>query len=346
VKAKKKDPPKSRRGEKRIQRAVEQRREKLREAAPEIYKDLSESYETPEGMQSLEDFAIQRDVNRAYGEAHPMQGFTKMTDIGPLMFERWLGKKNSVDGQNYRAPYYRAGESNIENKKSKGGSANPFTETFGGSKKNPTILADDSTVKRYKPGHKQFQTDKPLMKDILGTIGSVFPPANFLLQGGASIGGRQIPEAAAVPIVASLVKKSFAAGDAPRSSVGDGNRAAMKSVPPMAAALQLGMSGLAGTLGDVVIPTSGIGLNPFAREARQIKRETRKDVKNIADAMSRSVVGKTGRIDIISNRETADTDRLIRLYEKKHNIKVKRKESSPFTYQSFMGGGKMKVKKK
>lgn len=345
MKAKKKEPPRSKRGEKKIQKAVQQRREKLREAAPEIYKDLSESYETPEGMQSLEDFAIQRDVNRAYGEAHPMEGSTKMVDLGPLMFERWLGSKESKDGVNYRTPYYRAGEVNIDTKKSKG-SANPFTETFGGSKKNPTILADDSTVKKYKPAHKQFQTDKPLMKDILGTVGSVFPPANFLLQGGASIGGRQIPEAAAAPIVASLIKKSFAAGDAPRSSVGDGNRAAVKSLPPMAAALQLGGFGLAGTLGDVVVPTSGIGLNPFAREARQIKRETRKDVKGIAEARSRGMVGRTGKIDAIGKREAADTDRLIRLYEKKYNVKVNRKDASPTTYQSFMGGGKMKVKKK
>jgi hypothetical protein len=349
MKAKKKDPPKSKRGEKRIQRAVEQRRERLRDAAPEVYTNLSEAYETPEGLPSLEDFAVQRDVNRAYGEAHPMEGATKMVDLGPLMFERWLGRKSSEDGVNYRAPYYRPGDPNAEMAnimQSGRTSADPFTETFGGSKNNPTVLADDSTVRKYKPAHKEFQTNKPLGKDILGTIGSVFPPANFLLQGGASIGGRQIPEALAVPAVVGLMKKAFSYGDRDRSSIDESNQDALKSMPPAAAGLGLGMTALAGTLGDVVVPTSGIGLNPFMREARQIRKETKKDVKNIAEAKSRDMEGKSGRMDAITKRETADVDRLIRLYEKKYGVKVNRKETAPTTYQSFMGGGIMKVKKK
>ena len=340
----KKKPIKSKRGEEKIRRAVEQRREKLREAAPDVYSNLADVYETPEGLPTLEEFAVQRDVDRAYGEAHPMQGATKMVDLGPLMFERWLGKKNSVDGINYRAPYYRGGDPNVEmaNIMQNGNSAAPFTETFGNNKD----LADDSTVKKYKLAHKEFQRNKGLGKDILGTVGSVFPPANFLLQGGASIGGRQIPEAAAVPLIASMMKKAFSYGDRDRGSVSESNSDAVKSMPPAAGSLGLGMTALAGTLGDVVVPTSGIGLNPFNRERRQIKKETREDVRKIKTADTKSMGGKEGAKDALIKREAADVDRLIRLYEKKHGVTVKRKQPAPTTYQSFMSGGIMKVKKK
>ena len=346
MKAKKKDPPKSKRGEKRIQRAVQQRRDKLRAAAPEVYSDLGESYETPEGLPSLEEFAIQRDVNRAYGEAHPMEGATKMVDIGPLMFERWLGKNRSADGVNYRAPYYRSGDPNAEMAnimESGRTTAGSFMETFATPKGE---LADDSTVRRYKPAHKEFQANKGTVKDVLGTIGSVFPPANFLLQGGASIGGRQIPEAVAFPAAAALAMKGIRTGDRDRTTVGESNEDAMAGLGPMAAGLGLGAVTAAGTLGDLVVPTSGIGLNPFMREARQIRKETKQDVKKIAEAKSRDMAGKSGRMDAITKRETADVDRLIRLYEKKYGVKVNRKESSPTTYQSFTNGGILKVKKK
>jgi hypothetical protein len=346
VKAKKKEIPKSKRGEQKIRSAVEQRREKLREAAPDIYSNLSEVYETPEGMQSLEDFAIQRDVDRAYGKAHPMQGATKMTDIGPLMFERWLGKKNSADGVNYRAPYYRGGDPNAEMAnimESGRTTAGSFMETFATPKGE---LADDSTVRKYKPAHKEFQANKGTVKDVLGTIGSVFPPANFVLQGGASIGGRQIPEAVAFPAAAALAMKGIRTGDRDRTTVGDSNKDAIAGIGPMAAGLGLGAVTAAGTLGDLVVPTSGIGLNPFNRERRNIKKETKQDVKKIKTADSKSMGGRDGAKDALIKREAADTDRLIRLYEKKYNVKVNRKESSPTTYQSFMGGGIMKVKKK
>ena len=150
----------------------------------------------------------------------------------------------------------------------------------------------------------------------------------------------------AVPAVVGLMKKAFSYGDRDRSSIDESNQDALKSMPPAAAGLGLGMTALAGTLGDVVVPTAGIGLNPFMREARQIRKETKKDVKKIAEAKSRDMEGKSGRMDAITKRETADVDRLIRLYEKKHGVKVKRKETEPTTYQSFMGGGIMKVKKK
>jgi hypothetical protein len=346
MKAKKKDPPKSKRGEKRIQRAVQQRREKLRDAAPDIYANLAEAYETPEGLPNLEEFAIQRDVDRAYGEAHPMEGATKMVDLGPLMFERWLGKKKSADGVNYRAPYYRAGDPNAEYAniaQSGRTSAGSFMETFGTPKGE---LADDSTVRRYKPAHKEFQANKGTLKDILGTVGSVFPPANFLLQGGASIGGRQIPEAALFPAAAAMIRQGIRTGDRDRTTISESNEDALAGMGPMAAGLGLGAITAAGTAGDLVIPTSGIGLNPFAREARQIRKETRQDLKKIAEASSRDTEGKSGRKDAITKRESADVDRLIRLYEKKYGTTVKRKQANPNTLQSFLEGGILKVKKK
>jgi hypothetical protein len=371
MKAKKKDPPKSKRGEKRIQRAVQQRRDKLRAAAPEVYSDLGESYETPEGLPSLEEFAIQRDVNRAYGEAHPMEGATKMVDLGPLMFERWLGRKSSEDGVNYRAPYYRPGDPNAEMANimqsgrttargedprghydlNAGGVQSTFLETFldgqeGYFDKGPSNLQDGSSVSRYKPAHKEFQSTKGPVKDILGTVGSLFPPANFLLQGGASLGGRNIPEALVAPVGAALVKKGFSYGDKEVESIAENNANAVKSVLPMAAGLETLRHTLLGAAGDLVVPTSGIGLNPFMREARQIRKETKQDVKKIAEAKSRDMAGKSGRMDAITKRETADVDRLIRLYEKKYGVKVNRKESSPTTYQSFTNGGILKVKKK
>jgi hypothetical protein len=346
MKGKKKDPPKSKRGEQKLRRAVEQRREKLREAAPDIYSNLADAYQTPEGLPTLEEFAVQRDVDRAYGEAHPMQGATKMVDLGPLMFERWLGKKQSADGVNYRAPYFRGGDPNAEfaNITQSGRTtAGSFMETFATPKGE---LADDSTVRKYKPAHKEFQANKGLAKDVLGTIGSVFPPANFLLQGGASIGGRQIPEAIAFPAAAALAARALKTGDRDRTTVGESNEDAIEGVGPMAAGLGLGAITAAGTLGDVVVPTSGVGLNPFNRERRQIKKETREDVRKIKTADTKSMAGKTGSKDALIKREAADVDRLIRLYEKKHGVKVARKQPEPTTYQSFMSGGIMKVKKK
>ena len=351
MKAKKKEPPKSKRGEKRIQRAVQQRRERLREAAPEVYTDLGEAYETPEGLPSLEDFAVQRDVNRAYGEAHPMEGSTKMVDLGPLMFERWLGRKSSEDGVNYRAPYYRGEDPRGHYDLNAGGVQSTFLETFldgqeGYFDKGPSNLQDGSSVSRYKPAHKEFQRTKGPVKDILGTVGSLFPPANFLLQGGASLGGRNIPEALVAPVGAALVKKGFSYGDKEVESIAENNANAVKSVLPMATGLETLRHTLLGAAGDLVVPTSGIGLNPFMREARQIRKETKQDVKKIAEAKSRDMAGKSGRMDAITKRETADVDRLIRLYEKKYGVKVNRKESSPTTYQSFTNGGILKVKKK
>lgn len=351
MKAKKKDPPKSKRGEKRIQRAVQQRREKLREAAPEVYSDLGASYETPEGLPSLEEFAIQRDVDRAYGEAHPMEGATKMVDLGPLMFERWLGKKRSADGVNYRAPYYRGEDPRGHYDLNAGGVQSTFLETFldgqeGYFDRGPSNLQDGSSVSRYKPAHKEFQRTKGPVKDILGTVGSLFPPANFLLQGGASLGGRNIPEALVTPVGAALVKKGFSYGDKEVESIDENNANAVKSVLPMAAGLETLRHTLLGAAGDLVVPTSGIGLNPFMREARQIRKETKQDVKKIAEAKSRDMEGKSGRMDAITKRETADVDRLIRLYEKKYGVKVNRKQAAPTTYQSFTNGGILKVKKK
>ena len=166
-----------------------------------------------------------------------MEGSTKMVDLGPLMFERWLGRKSSEDGVNYRAPYYRPGDPNAEMAnimQSGRTTAGSFMETTGTPKGE---LADDSTVRKYKPAHKEFQANKGTVKDILGTIGSVFPPANFLLQGGASIGGRQIPEAIAFPAAAALAMKGIRTGDRDRTTVGEGNEDAMAGIGPMAAGL-------------------------------------------------------------------------------------------------------------
>jgi len=351
MKAKKKDPPKSKRGEKRIQRAVQQRREKLREAAPEVYTDLSEAYETPEGLPSLEEFAVQRDVDRAYGEAHPMEGATKMVDLGPLMFERWLGRKSSEDGVNYRAPYYRA--ANItENpdispeivRKATGES------NFGGGYRN-------DVVSKYKKSHKEHQEDKTTLDKVRGAIGSLFPPANVILAGGASLGGRNIPEALAAPVGAAafipmynMLKRESNTGQQPAQGqiIGEGVMdAGLGALGTFGGGYGVFGKGIyQGGAGDLVVPTPGIGLNPFAREAREIKKETRQDLKKIRDAKSRDMEGKSGRMDAITKRETADVDRMIRLYEKKYGVKVNRKETAPTTYQSFMGGGIMKVKKK
>jgi len=352
MKGKKKEPPKSKRGEEKLRRAVEQRREKLREAAPDIYSDLSEVYETPEGLPTLEEFAVQRDVDRAYGEAHPMQGATKMVDLGPLMFERWLGKKESADGINYRAPYYRAAD---------------ITENAGALVQEVQDIPFGSGLRyggfrnevlnKYKKEHKNFQQSKSMLDRVKGSVGSIFPPANFLLAGGASIGGRNIPETLAAPIGAAafipmykmLQRESNTGQQPPQGQViAEGAAdAALGALGTIGGGYGVFGKGIyQGGAGDAVIPTSGIGLNPFNRERREIKKDTREDLKKIKTADTKSMAGKTGSKDALIKREAADVDRLIRLYEKKHGVTVKRNQPAPTTYQSFMGGGKLKVKKK
>lgn len=342
---------KSKRGEKRIERAVEKRRERLQRAAPEVYADLGESYETPAGLPSLEEFAVKRDVDRAYGEAHPMRGATKMTDLGPIMFERWLGKKNSSDGTNYRAPYYRAAEI-TENPNVSPEIVRKATgeSNFGGGYRN-------DVVSKYKKAHKQYQQDKTTLDKVRGAIGSILPPANVLLAGGASLGGRNIPEALATPVGAAafipmynMLKRKSNTGSQPSqaSIIGEGVAdAAMGALGTLAGGYGvLGKGVYQGGAGDLVVPTPGIGLNPFAREAREIKKDTRQDLKKLREAKSRDVAGKSGRLDAITNREAANVDRLIRLYEKKYGVTVNKKQAAPRTYQPMMGGGIMKFKNK
>jgi hypothetical protein len=352
MKGKKKDPPKSKRGEQKLRRAVEQRREKLREAAPDIYSNLADAYQTPEGLPTLEEFAVQRDVDRAYGEAHPMQGATKMVDLGPLMFERWLGKKKSADGVNYRAPYYRAADitestGSLVQEAQKA----PFGSglRYGGFR--------NEVLNKYKKEHKNLQKSKTGLDKLRGAVGSVFPPANFLLAGGASIGGRNIPEALAAPVGAAafipmynMLKRKSNTGQQPSQGqvLGEGVMdAGLGALGTFGGGYGVFGKGIyQGGAGDAVVPTSGVGLNPFNRERRQIKKETREDVRKIKTADTKSMAGKTGSKDALIKREAADVDRLVRLYEKKHGVKVARKQPAPTTYQSFMSGGIMKVKKK
>ena len=334
----KKEPPKSKRGERRIEKAVIAKREKLQEAAPDVYTNLDDAYKTPESLPTLEEFAIRREIDRAYGEAHRQYGATKMVDMGPLIFERWLGKKQSVDGVNYRTPYYRAAD---------------ITETTGSLVKDAQRLPDGSGLRyggfrnevlnKYKKEHKDFQKNKTKIDSIKGAIGSVFPPANFLLAGGASIGGRNIPETLAAPVGAAafipmynMLKRESNTGQQPSQGqiisegVVDAGLGALGAFGGGYGVFGKGI--YQGGAGDLVVPTSGIGINPFMREARQIRKETKKELKKVSDAQSRNFAGKSGKLDSMINREAADIDRLIRLYENKYDVKVEQKPRQSNTY--------------
>jgi hypothetical protein len=336
----KKEPPKSKRGERRIEKAVIAKREKLRQAAPDVYTNLDDAYKTPESLPTLEEFAIRREIDRAYGEAHQQYGATKMVDMGPFIFERWLGKKQSVDGVNYRTPYYRAAD---------------ITESPGALVKEVQKLPDgaglryggfrNEVLNKYKKEHRDFQKSKTKLDGVKGAIGSVFPPANFFLAGGASIGGRNIPETLAAPVGAAAFVPMYKMSKRKSSnSQMPGQGQIMAEGVSDAALATLGTFGggygvfgkgiYQGGAGDLVVPTSGIGLNPFIREARQIRKETKKELKKVSEAQSRNTAGKSARLDSMINRESADIDRLIRLYENKYDVKVEQKPKQSNTYSA------------
>ena len=320
----------------RLERIAQKNRDSLERTAPNVYTDLSQAYLTPRGYPTLEEFAVMREAQNAYREAHPLQGATDIYTMGPVAYERWLGSRNSADGKNYRLPYLA--ERTVSGGGSKMGMGGlpevegtnvknfydvpPMAMTgMGGNFYAPTWQAN----RNMKPAHAKEKRNRSLLSQIAHTPGSILPATNYLFGGGASTGGNRIMDALMGLGMYSAfqgwkkrgqnrIQSGSTAGNQLVSAPAAGFAGIMSLDSAATAAAISAMYGLNGH--ELVIPTSGLTVNPFNKQARILKREGRKDVKQ-AKGYARA---SDKKIKQLQAREAKKTDNLIRLYEKQYGV--------------------------
>lgn len=311
----------------RLERIAQQTRNNLERTAPNVYQDLSQVYLTPRGYPTLEEFAVMREAQNVYREAHPLQGYTDIRTLGPIAYERWLGKKNSADGKNHRLPYIaertvsgggsiigKDGYRQVDGTNTRNFYDVPFMSMtgIGGGSYAPTWQSN----RNMKEGHEEEKRSRSFLSRLAHTPGSVVPAANFILGGGASTGGNRILDGAfglaGGALFNSWLKRSMGdvQSDSNTSDFVTG-RAADSAATTAALAMLYSLNGH-----ELVVPTSGVTVNPFNKQARVLKREGKKDVKQ-ARTYHRASDKKVKQLQA---REQKKTDNLVKLYEKKYGV--------------------------
>jgi len=305
MKAKRKR-PKNRKPAKRNQRGLNrliQTTEQLREEYETKY-PFAVDYDavsTPEGYPTFEEFVTDKEASRAYTKADPLWQYQKTTQLGPLAFQRWRGAKSSKDGLNYRLPYFVLPSSESYSAKDikaarQAGDAGKVVGTAG--------LTTD--MSQYKKGHRKFLEQRTTLDKIKGIPGSIAPIVNYITGGGASIGGRNIPEA----LGALWLGKSMSSIPKPSSQEAI-------TAPQVANAIGSWMSMPAYMSSDVVVPTAGLKFNPFRRMSRTLKREARKDMKSLDEKLNTN----SRQYEREEKKEKAKLERYMKLYEKRYGVR-------------------------
>jgi len=300
---KKKKATRNQKGLDKIQNTVEQLREEYESKYP--FAVDYDAVETPEGLPSFEEFVLSKEANRAYNEADPLWKYQKTTQLGPLAIQRWRGSKTSKDGKNYRVPYY-VPPSIVST------GDGPTTGTRMGS----GVTADGKLTlgpegltggfSKYKQGHREYMEQRNLLDKVKGIPGSVLPPANYLTGRGASIGGRRLPGLAGIVPSLLLGNKILEADNANQNTI------------PLMAPWALATSGAFANLpSQLVVPTAGLKANPFSKESRLLKKQSRKDQNKLDKKLEGGVEAYNRQLD----KEKADFERQASLYEKKYGVK-------------------------
>ena len=296
---------KNQKGLDRIQKAVEQLREEYESKYP--FAQDYDAVQTPEGLPTFEEFVLSKSAGRAYNEADPLYGYQKTTQLGPLAFQRWRGAKTSKDGKNYRTPYYV-----LPSVKATGDGPAKGTAFGSGVQANGKLtLGTHGLVggfDKYKEGHRRYMEQRSLLDKVKGIPGSIAPPVNYVAGRGASIGGRNIPKIAGF-IPAALTGIEYA--DALKAN--DSSRAF--PLTPVLGATTIG--GFANTTSQLVVPTAGLKVNPFGKQVRALKKDARREGKQLDKKLAKGEKYYTRELDKEKSRLEDQMD----LYEKRYGVR-------------------------
>jgi len=340
-KPKGKGPNKNQKGLDRIEKTVEQLREEYEAKYP--FAQDYDAVSTPEGLPTFEEFVLSKDAGRVYNEADPLWQYQKTSQLGPLAFQRWRGAQTSKDGKNYRTPYVVLPDSQSFSPSQiavarQSGDAGDVVGTAGLT----------TNLKGYKEGHRKWLEQRSILDKIKGIPGSIAPPANYVTGRGAAIGGRNIPEA----LNAYWMSKAF--GKIPMP----GEDKAI-SVPEVANVIGSFMSMPILGSSDVVVPTAGLKVNPFGKQVRALKKDARRESKQLDKKLAKGEKYYTRELE----KEKSRLEDQLDLYEKRYGIRptvqdntmnmpnfvrpaVEAKRSQNRNPIFLKQGGKVKLKKK
>jgi hypothetical protein len=326
------------------------------------------------------DFVSRQRAEDLYNEALPLDDYTTTYNLGPISLQRWKNAKQSPDGVNYRTPYYAAGKWKKTGESIDMGKTRANAGVNLGDEQNDII--SEVRFGNYKLGHQKEKLDNTLLDKFRQSLGSVFPPANTLLAGGASTGGKNIDELAQLAysaktysdlikqekVMSGIENQIQAASSADRPALVDQyNQASEGHTGKMAEATwfapisaYLGIDGLSRTDG-LVIPTAGVMRNPLQKAYKQ---QEKKFKKTLEDADERY---ESDREDYLVQKSQRELDRYLDAYEEEYGVrpvfknppitKTPRKKASEYVIPNgrrgenrnpvyLMDGGKVKLKKK
>lgn len=326
------------------------------------------------------DFVTRARAEDLYNEALPLDDYTTTYNLGPLSLQRWKNAKQSPDGVNYRTPYWASGKWKKSGESIDMGKTRANAGVNLGDEQNDII--EEVRFGNYKLGHQKEKLDNTLLDKFRQSLGSVFPPANTLLAGGASTGGKNIDEVAQLAYAAKTYSDLFKqekimsdisdqirdASSADRPALVDQyNQASEGHTGKMAeatwfapTAALLGLGGLSRTDG-LVIPTAGIMRNPLQKAYKQEQKEFK---KTLEDADERY---ESNREEYLMQKSQRELDRYLDAYEEEYGVrpvfkntpitKTPRKKASEYVIPNgrrgenrnpiyLMDGGKVKLKKK
>jgi len=290
---------KNKKGLDRIQKAVEQLREEYESKYP--FAQDYDAVQTPEGLPTFEEFVLSKSAGRAYNEADPLYGYQKTTQLGPLAFQRWRGAKTSADGKNYRSPYVVLPDSQSF---SSGQIAAARQSGDAGDVAGTAGLT--TNLKGYKEGHRKWLENRTILDKVKGIPGSIAPPANYLTGRGAAIGGRNIPEA----LNAYWMSKAFGKVPMPGEDK-------TLSAPEVANVIGTFMSMPILGSSDVVVPTAGLKVNPFGKQVRALKKDARREGKQLDKKLAKGEKYYTRELEKEKSRLEDQMD----LYEKRYGVR-------------------------
>jgi len=331
-------------------------------------------------LPSFYDFVTRARAEDLYDEALPLDNYITTYNLGPLSLQRWKNAKQSPDGVNYRTPYWASEKVKKTGESVTLGKTRANAGVYLGDEQNDML--EEVRFGNYKLGHQKEKLDNTLLDKFRQSLGSVFPPANTLLAGGASTGGKNIDELVQLAYSAKtyndLIKQEkimseienqiqgASAADRP-ALIDQYNQASEGHTGKMAEATWfaptaglLGIGGLSTTDG-LVIPTAGLMRNPLQKAYKQEKKEFK---KTLEDADERYA---SDREEYLMQKSQRELDRYLDAYEEEYGLrpvfknppvtKTPRKKASEYVIPNgrrgenrnpifLIDGGKVKPKKK
>ena len=206
----------------------------------------------------------------------------------------------------------------------------------------------------YKEPHRREKLDNTFIDKVKQGIGNVFPPANILLAGGASTGGKNIDEAAQLAYgvkqysdIYKIEKRQKEIENWMIENVGNGTNVnssdfrdpslnpfleeydSITSKAPKQAnqALLAGTpSILAALTGDdtdgLVVPTPGFMFNPLNKRYRQQKKTNKKELKSAKERYN------SGREQYTVSKSNKELTKNLELYQQQYGVSPAVKENT------------------